>query len=260
MKSIIDKPYSLIKKSLVYGQFWLRSKNRHGVHSPFVYSFIEKVLNASYKDNDVEQERTKLLKDHSIIKFADLGYGKDRSIKISCIAAKSLKKPKEAQLLAKIVRLYEIENVIELGTSLGITTAYMARSNEDVSIQTIEGSKEVLDRAKKLWDNLGINSISAFHSSFDDLLPQLTLNENTLVYIDGNHTYEATLRYFNFFISKFSEAIVLVFDDIHWSEGMEKAWEEITMDKRVFLSIDLFELGVVFLGPRLEKEHFVLRY
>jgi predicted O-methyltransferase YrrM len=260
MKSIIDKPYSLIKKSLVYGQFWLRSKNRHGVHSPFVFSFIEKVLNVSYKDDEVEQERRKLLKDHSIIKFTDLGYGKDRSIKISRIAAKSLKKPKEAQLLAKIVRFYEIENVIELGTSLGITTAYMARSNEDVSIQTIEGSKEVLDSAKKLWDNLGINSISTFHSSFDDLLPQLTLNENTLVYIDGNHTYEATLRYFNFFISQHSEAIVLVFDDIHWSKGMEKAWGEITMDERVFLSIDLFELGLVFLGPRLEKEHFILRY
>lgn len=260
MKSIIDKPYNLFKKTIVYVQFWFRSKNRHGVHSPFVFDFVENVLNARYKDNEVEQERRKLLKDHSIIKFTDLGYGKDRSIKISRIAAKSLKKPKEAQLLAKIVRFYGIENVIELGTSLGITTAYMARSKEDVSIQTIEGSKEVLERAKKLWDNIGINSISTFHSSFDDLLPQLTLNENTLVYIDGNHTYEATLRYFNFFMSTYRDSIILVFDDIHWSKGMEKAWEEISLDKRVCLSIDLFELGVVFLGPRLEKEHFVLRY
>jgi len=230
------------------------------VHSPFVYEFVEEALNLNYEDKAIEKERATLLRDNNNINLKDLGSGKDRSTTIARIASKSLKKPKEAQLLAKIVRHFKVDHVIELGTSLGISTAYMARSNREINIQSVEGSKEVLEVAIKVWDRLKIKSITPIHSSFDDFITQIPFHKNSLIYLDGNHTYNATIRYFNLFISNAKEGSIIIFDDIHWSKGMEKAWDEIIDDPRINLTIDLFELGIVFLGPRIEKEHFNLRY
>jgi len=256
----LDRPYNLIEKAFAYFQFWLRSKNRHGVHSPFVYRFVEEVLNRPYKDDAIEDERAILLKDKRSIPLRDLGADQDRLTTVARIASKSLKKPREAQLLAKMVHYFNTKHVIEFGTSLGISTAYMARSHDKISIQSIEGSEAVLEIAKKVWENLKIAAITPINSSFDAYLTHLSFEKNTLFYIDGNHTFDATMRYFDFIISHAKEDSYIVFDDIHWSKGMEQAWRAISADPRISLSIDLFELGIVLLDSRLEKEHFILRY
>ena len=67
-----------------------------------------------------------------------------------------------------------------------------------------------------------------------------------LLYIDGNHTYEATIKYFELALTKKDENTVIIFDDIYWSAGMTKAWQEIKNKKEVLLSIDTFYFGMVF--------------
>jgi hypothetical protein len=53
----------------------------------------------------------------------------------------------------------------------------------------------------------------------------------------------------------------MVFDDIHWSEGMERAWEEIKRDPAVTLTIDIFFVGLVFFRKmQLIPQHFTIRY
>lgn len=258
----MDKPYGILSKITKYSSFWLQSKNRHDVHSPFVFDFVESVLNKKNKDKAVEDERKKLLKDHSEIFINDLGAGKDRSTSVSAVASNSLKKTKEAGILAGIVKHYAIDKVIEFGTSLGITTAYMARARNDVQVYSIEGSAQLLSIAKSVWDSLGITNIDSYQSDFDSFLFQ---NNNihykkTLIFIDGNHKYTPTIKYFNHFLKQCADDCILVFDDIHWSDEMERAWEEIIASEDIFLSLDLFEMGIVFLDKRMEKEHFNLRY
>ena len=79
-------------------------------------------------------------------------------------------------------------------------------------------------------------------------------------FIDGNHTYEATIANFNTLLSIAHNDTVFVFDDIHWSAGMQKAWDEIAGHERVTVSIDLFRIGIVFLKKELSKQKFVIRY
>lgn len=262
MNKSIDKPYNLAHKVLAYFKFLHYSKNRHGVHSPFVYDFIENVLNPEYIDREIEKERTKLLKNNTILFLKDFGQGNDRETSIAKIASASLKKPKEAQLLSKVASHYSMQKVIEFGTSFGISSAYLARSTPSIQITTIEGSKEVLDVAKSLWSNLSILSIQSINSDFDSVINKLLKpNEaNTLYFLDGNHRYIPTMKYFHLIKEKCHESSILILDDIHWSPGMERAWNEIIALKEVTLSIDLFELGIVFFKKRLKKEHFILRY
>ncbi len=84
-------------------------------------------------------------------------------------------------------------------------------------------------------------------------------SEVEMVYIDGNHTKNATLSYFNQLLPKVTSQSILIFDDIYWSSEMEDAWEQIKNHPKVTVTIDLFELGIVFFNPELSKENFVLR-
>lgn len=262
MNKSIDKPYNLVQKVLAYIKFLHHSKNRHGVHSPFVYDFIENVLNPIYIDREIENERKKLLKNNTTLFLKDYGQGYDRETSIAKIASASLKKPKEAQILSKIASHYSMQKVIELGTSFGISSAYLSKSTPSIHVSTIEGSKEVLDVAKSVWSNLNIQSIHSINSDFDSVIDELLnpFEANTLYFLDGNHRFKPSMKYFQLIKEKCHESSILILDDIHWSPGMEKAWNEIIALKEVTLSIDLFELGIVFFKKRLKKEHFILRY
>jgi predicted O-methyltransferase YrrM len=242
--------------------FLYHSKNKHGVHSPLVYDFIINVLNKTYYDNEVEKERNNLRRDNTKILIDDLGTGHNKALKISRIAKKSLKKQKEASIIALLILFFKRNEVIELGTSLGITSAYIARSHPNVKLKTIEGSKNTLSVARNLWKRLNINSIDSFCGNFDDILPTFfsSLGKKPLFFIDGNHSFNATLHYYNLIKAQNNKETIIIFDDIHWSKGMEAVWTKIINDPHVTLSIDLFELGIIFFNVRIKKEHFILRY
>ena len=82
-----------------------------------------------------------------------------------------------------------------------------------------------------------------------------------MAYIDGNHTYEATMKYFNELLKITHENSILIFDDIYWTSDMTKAWEEIKTIPAVTVSIDLYKVGLIFFRKEnKQKEHFCLRY
>ncbi|NJY64179.1 class I SAM-dependent methyltransferase [Salinimicrobium sp. CDJ15-81-2] len=88
---------------------------------------------------------------------------------------------------------------------------------------------------------------------------ELLTHNFDLLYIDGNHQKEATLTYFEKLLPTIHNNSVMIFDDIHWSKGMEEAWEEIKAHPEVRVTIDTFQWGLVFFRREQEKEHFVIR-
>lgn len=259
----IDIPYSLLQKSIRYFDYLSESVNRHDVHSPFIYSLLEEVFRhplSKSKSNKIELERKFLLKDNTAVLIDDLGAKKSRETTVKEIATHSLKEPKQAAILGKLVEFYSPKSVLELGTSLGISTAYLAQGNTQV--YTVEGSESLLNQAKVVWQNLDLDHIHYFHGAFDDLLETIwsEIEQPGIIFIDGNHTYRATLRYFEYFIDRLNADSFIVFDDIHWSSGMEEAWKKIIADERVSLSVDIFEMGIVFLRKGVEKQHFIIRF
>lgn len=158
---------------------------------------------------------------------------------------------------------YRCKHILELGTSLGIGTAYLATASKNAQITTIEGSKEIAQKAKSNFNSMDLQNVHQVIGNFDDILPDVLKNITAidLVFIDGNHRKEATLDYFEKIMPFVHEDSILIFDDIHWSKGMHEAWLAISNDKRVVLSIDVFQFGLVFFLPSIkEKQHFVLRY
>ncbi len=242
----------------------------HGVHSPFVFNFITNVLNDDrlfYAYQSIERERTALLRNNEVLTITDFGAGstttKSNKRKICEIARSALKPKKFGQLMFRIVNYYKAATTIELGTSLGITAAYLATGNELGHVYTFEGAAEIANVARDNFEKLGIKNIDLIKGNFDVTLP-LKLNDLStidLAFVDGNHRKEPTIHYFHQLLKKVTTQSILIFDDIHWSKEMEEAWEYIKQHKSVTLTLDLFFIGLVFFRPEQKvPQHFSIRF
>jgi predicted O-methyltransferase YrrM len=264
--------YSPFRLAIRYLQYYLKASNGkgHGIHSPFVFDFVTKVLNDNrhfYAYKHIENLRKLLLSDTRMLTIEDMGAG-SRSARtnrrsIQQIATSSLKPPKFSQLLFRIADHYKTRNILELGTSLGITTAYLASASESGRVVTMEGAAEIAAVAKENFLKLKLNNITLVQGNFDDKLQQVITGMPAidLCFIDGNHLHEPTLRYYRQLLPALHEYSILVFDDIHWSREMEQAWEDIREQPEVTLTIDLFFIGLVFFRKEhKEKQHFVIRF
>ena len=150
-----------------------------------------------------------------------------------------------------------MKNALELGTSLGIGTSALALGSQHVT--TLEGCPETARIAKQYFEQFKLSNIQLIQGDFEESINQLK-DTFDLIYIDGNHQEVATLRYFEQLISLSHNDTLFIFDDIHWSKGMENAWQTIYNDKRVTVSIDTFQWGIVSLRNEQQKDHFVIRF
>jgi len=259
----------LLLKCLQY-YFTASNSKGHGMHSPFVFEFITKILN----DKTVYPAyakgvalRNQLLNDNRILEIEDFGAGsvvdKKNERSISSIAKNAAKPKKFGQLLFRMVKHYQPATILELGTSLGITTSYFSLAKPDARLVTMEGSKEIADAARQNFQNLELKNIELVEGNFDNTLSSVVrgLLSVDFAFIDGNHRKEPTEKYFKELLAKTNNDSILVFDDIHWSSEMEAAWETIKKDAAVTCSIDLFFIGIVFFRKEFkEKQHFVIRF
>ena len=238
--------------------------------SPFVYNFIVHVLNDNEKYpayRSVESCRQRLLKDQRWLEIEDFGAGSVKSNKkrrrVKEIAKTALKSRKLGQLLFRIARYYRPASMIELGTSLGISGAYLALGNPTGKLVTCEGAGAVAAIAKENFSILQATNVEVVTSSFDKALPLVLSKPGNidLAFVDGDHRAKPTLHYFETLLKKTNRPAILIFDDIHWSAEMELAWQQIKSHPETMLTIDLFFLGLVFLNPDFKVEqHFVIRF
>jgi predicted O-methyltransferase YrrM len=264
--------YSPLQIAFKYLNYYFTSSGAkgHGTHSPFVFDFISKVLNDSnhYEVYDkAEDERRKLLKDNSVLTVQDFGAGSSSTNSdkrtVASIAKHAVKSKKYGQLLYRMVKYYQPQTIFELGTSLGITTVYLAYGKPDAKVVTAEGSKEISEVARETFKTLKSQNIELIRGDFKYTLPMAIQKLRTIefAFIDGNHQKEPTENYFSQLLEAINNNSILVFDDIHWSGEMEQAWEHIKQHEKVRCSIDLFFIGIVLFRKEFkEKQHFRIRF
>lgn len=262
---------SLLNKSIQFLNYLVKSHSAHGLHSPFVYKFVTELLENENEDyyqfKELNEVRKQLLKNTSLIEITDFGAGskifKGNKRRICDIAKHGISEKKFSELYFKLVNFSNAEYVIELGTSLGLNTLYLAKANSKSKVYTIEGCSELHKFSSQLFSSHKATNITGINDNFDNALPKLlnSIPKIDLLYIDGNHLYEPTINYFKLALTKKHENSVFVFDDINWNKDMQKAWEEIKNHPEVTLSLDLFYVGIVFFRKeQKEKEHFILKY
>lgn len=263
--------YSPLQAAAKYFKYYVHAANSkgHGMHSPFVYEFITQVMNDFTKYEDykkVEQLRKNLLADPTELLIEDMGAGSSvtssNKRSIASIAKNAAKPKKFGQLLYRMAKFYQPETIVELGTSLGITSSYLALGNPSAEVITMEGASAIADKALENFQQLNIPNIRLVRGNFDSTLTDvLTAHPRIdLAFIDGNHRQEPTERYFQQLLPYIHNDTLLIFDDIHWSKEMESAWKNIVQHDAVSCDIDLFYIGIVsFRKEFKEKQSFSVR-
>lgn len=253
-----------------YIYFFLQSIKRNSSKSTFVLNLLSVIQQSKNIENidsiKIESLRKKLSKSNKKINIVDFGAGSNinnsQFRKISDVIKNSAKNKKFGRLLYKLVEEYHPKNILELGTSLGISTSYLASAKSNSKVITFEGCKETAKIAKQNFKYLNYSNIKLILGEFGETLHKelAHIKQVDLVFIDGNHQKEPTIHYFNSLLEYSNKTTIFIFDDIHWSAEMEDAWECIKMHKDVSCSIDLFFMGIILINNDLEKENLIIRF
>ncbi len=247
--------------------YWLNAVDRHSLQAPFIFKFYTEVIRSDHtsKIDRIEKVRTSLLKSDGKVNLIDPGAGSlviQQDIRnIKDIARSSTSQLKFSILLKNTISYFDFKCILELGTSFGINTLYMA-SCQETHIHTIEGSPEIANVAKSSFKQANAQNISLHEGNIDHILPGLLkdLTKIDLVYMDANHTYEATIRYFEWLLPRLHSKSIVFIDDIYWSPGMKRAWKEIIDHPKVRMSIDIFDAGILFFQEGLQKQNYILSF
>ena len=267
-----------------------RNTGGHGIHSPYLFEWVRMVMsdeNSYYAWEEIEKVRAKMLADEREVAFVDYGAGRGRDSledgsgaaysledgsgaayslvfserrRVCDIAKGSLAKKRYAQMLARLVNwLGGGLTIVELGTSLGITTAYMAAMDKRNRVISYEGCPAVAEIAKANWQALGLKNIECRVGEIDVATLAKDLERVDVAFVDANHTYAGTRAYFKVLVEKVHRKSVLIVDDIHYNAEMEQAWREICADDRVTSTMDLYQMGIVFFDPDYWKRDYRLK-
>ncbi len=246
------------------------SMNAHGAHSPFLYNLLEDCI---YKKVDepmfakFEDMRSELKNDQRMIDVTDMGEGsqydgRSQQRSIAFITRKFSKPPRLCRLLYRLTNYFKPASMLELGTSMGFSAIYQAAGNPSSILTTVEGCPGTYGEAVKNIERSGISNIRPVNASFDEYIPAYIQEHGypAWTYIDGNHNYESTIRYFNLLRDRNNTDQVMIFDDINWSDGMKAAWQEICDHRDSTMTVNLFFVGIVLFRDGLTKQNFRVRF
>ena len=244
-------------------------RNGHGIHSPFAFDLVSVVFRNKIDPDivfSIEKIRNRLHSDLRSITVNDLGAGSDKlktsHRKVSDIARYSAVPKKYGLLLSNMSKAFGKPIILEFGTSLGISTMYMAASCGNSMVVTMEGCRETSEIAEANFRDARLTNIRLINGSFESILPQVKSEKITpgLVFIDGNHRKEPVLRYFSQVADMSDNNSVVIVDDINYSREMADAWTMIKNHKNVTLSVDVFRMGIVFFRKELNHINYVVSY
>jgi predicted O-methyltransferase YrrM len=265
-------------KKISWGLFYLgrllryyfraRHKKGFGIHSPFAYQLVRNVFQ---NKSPVPYSRIERLK--TAIKGMDMkvpvsghgagsSYGSISEITIGHLLKRISVDAKYGQLLYRMVDYFKPKKILELGSGLGISTAYLALHEHNPEVHTIEASGVYAEIAQTNLQKIGANNVIVYNGFFSEKLPEVLahLKSPDIVFFDGDHRKAATLEYFYLCKKHIHNETIFIFDDIHWSVGMEEAWQEIVNTPEVTLSVDIFRMGIIFFRKELTKQHFIIKF
>jgi len=239
-----------------------------GVHSPFVYYLDSNVFTRKDDENlkQISVWRNRLLKDRSKILTSDIGSGSrvhiSRNRIIKQITRKSSIRHKYGRILYALAREFKPGTIIELGTGIGVSTVYLAKACPGSRVITIDGDGEKMKFAAKELEQMQLGNVSFMQGLFSEVLASVLPSavHPVMLFVDGDHSYEGTMEYYSQIKKKANHGTLVIFDDIRWSPGMEKAWKEVIKDHKAVLSIDLFFIGIIFFRAGVPKQDFVINF
>lgn len=264
---IIKRLTSFVFIAKEYLLYFLKRTDHHSLHTPFASTFYRELMTYfrnHRKGNQVlEKLRASLTQDARILEVKDEGAGSNFAVGpqryIASICKNTCSSLSHNLLYQFLVIKTPASTVVELGTSLGINTGYLA-ARTDGTVYTFEADCSLLEIAK---NNLKtFPNVKFIPGNIRDTLSEFLKDKPSIdfIQVDAHHTYQSTLQYCKWIWPCLHEKSVVVIGDIHWSPEMKKAWLELKRFPGVSSSMDFFECGILFFRTGIQLDHHILYY
>jgi len=262
--------FSMIDRILAFITYLINARGLSGLDAPFLAELYREVISA-YEPlaigEQVAEARNLLMQSRESVELQDFGAGhgdsgkSTRSTTIGKLAREASCPRPKGELLFRLAQFSNAQRILEMGTQLGLSGWYLQAARPEAEFVGIEGDPVLAELAKRLWEKRNLGG-KIYNDVFQSVLTnqaQPSKYRPDFVYLDGHHTYQATLEYTQQLLPYMPENSLLVLDDIHWSKGMTQAWKEVCMREEVSLSVDLFQVGLCFIKRKEPKTHVALR-
>lgn len=256
----------LLSRIPLYLSYYLNVTDEHSLHAPFIYKLYTQVIKGKKQPEPaIESFRNQLLQSGETIDYHTFGrqssLGRKSRTRIASIARSGINNVGNSSLFIRLIKYFKCETIVELGTSLGINTAYLALANSNTQVYTFEGHNQLITKAKTIFNALGLNNIEIIEGNIDDTLDDFLKGVQKLdfILIDANHRKSSIINYYSAFIPKVHENSVMVIDDIRWNKEMYEVWKDIKARDEVSLSVDLMDLGLLFFNNGMKRQHYTLK-
>lgn len=257
---ILPKKNTLRKGVLIYRR--IRYRKGYGVHSPFVYNLITKVIEEKhpfYSFKEIELLRKQLRFDDRYITYPDRHHkGHLKKRKIGDIVEREAITSKRGALLFRLVNYFKSENILQLGPSIGLSTLYLTSYASGLKCIALENIPAFATIAQQLFDKAARNPVDLRVGDYKELLPSALSDMNKIDFVFFNTLYEQSgnTYLFNECLKYIHNESVFVFDGIKANNKMRTFWKEICKNPEVTVTIDLYSLGIVFFNKKLHKRDY----
>jgi len=257
----------LLSKLKRIGTFYNRANTYKNIADEELSELVYKILEDkehSCSFNHIENVRKALLKDEKVLNITDLGAGSSYSKKtqrtVKSIAKSALSPKWQCEVMSNLIKEFHCNNILELGTSLGISASYMANANRHCTVYSLEGAESIASIAMQTFAKLRVKNVKLVFGDFDVTLPTILQNTDVIdfAFIDGNHKYKSTVNYFEMILKKSHSKTIFIIDDIYWSQGMQQAWNDIVNHSKVTATLDFYNFGIVFLDKKYSGNYTII--
>lgn len=246
-----------IGKWFDYLYYLLNSTNRHGVHSPFVYEFVDQVLYKNFvnKTEYLEYQRTLMIQSRTT--------GFDE-LSLSEYVTKNVLSSKYCELLQRIVLFYGIKQIHEFGPSTGIEFNYL-RYLELSGM--VPGLKLSSSNMSEPFYSLFKKSQEEFNRAFNQSESELLESEidhgslgKSLYLFHRMDLVKGFWETLDRVLIRAEDQDFFIFTHLYANENSMLNWQRVINDPQFHVTIDCFHLGVALKRTQQVKEHFQLRY
>lgn len=226
-----------------YLRFIINSKNHHGIHSPFIFNLVTKGF---YQR--VSSQNLSLYFD----------YKKELKHEIKTYRHNEISR-KKATFIATLIQYLPLEHILEIGTSYGTNTAAISCAKKNLNITTLEQSEKIGAIANKMFEKFNLKNTKLLIGDYHTTINNIVNKKFDLIYLSKRHNELITLELFTSCLPFINNNSVIMFENIHRSNKMERVWDQVKSHSKVTVTIDTFQWGLVFFRKEQQKEHFTIR-
>lgn len=225
----------------------IRYRKGFGVHSPFVYNFITKVIeekSSYYAFDEIEKFRSDLL---------------SRNDSYSIITAKETQSANYGEFLFRIMNFFKCKNVVQIGCSTGVMSLYLTMSSPGKNTcYLLEERSDLLHFIRDFSMAYNLNKIKVLEGDYKINIKKVCAecNEIDLIFINQLTSAIKTEEIESLCKPLISKTSILILNDIIKNKQMKKLWVKVKNNPESRICLDLYSLGIVFFDNKLPKKNY----